>query len=271
MDHDRIPVLPPGVTYLMQALNDDNMGFGEIAATIETLPSIAARILALANSAWSSPVTPVLSLELACSRLGLQVVRTASIALAIAQPFNPSRCPPFDGPTFWTTAMLNAEAASLLAAQTMRDRCAVARTTGLLSNLGLIWLAESLPTQTAAALEESHDAPPGRLNSALAAHCGLGFDQAGGLLAEAWSLPEELGEAIARQFDHDYNGLALCAVVSGAREIVGAVMRDLEWSDPDPSLFRLGLTRDSQLAVYNRLVHSKARTVELATVLFAKN
>ena len=31
LDTDRVPVLPPGVPYLMQTLNDDNLGFREVA------------------------------------------------------------------------------------------------------------------------------------------------------------------------------------------------------------------------------------------------
>jgi HD-like signal output (HDOD) protein len=90
LDTDRVPVLPPGATYLMQALNDDNLGFREIAAAVEKMPSIAARILALANSAWSAPARPILALDEACGRLGIKVVQRSpyhshSIQLA-AQP-----------------------------------------------------------------------------------------------------------------------------------------------------------------------------------------
>ena len=268
MGTDRVPVLPPGVLFLMQALSDDNLGFREIAGAIENVPSIAARLLALANSAWSSPASPILSLEAACSRLGLRVVRTASIALAVSQPFNPARCPAFDGSTFWSTALLNAEAASHLAGYLMRDQVSVARTAGLLSSLGLVWLAESLPTQTGAALQSSHEAPPGGLNHALEAQCGLGYDEAGALLADAWQLPEQLRNAIAHQFHPRQEATPLCQVVSAATRMVGTARRNQDWEQADTGLSQLGLDLEAQSDVFAQIAAIRTKMSELAETLF---
>ena len=53
LDPERVPVLPPGAAYLLKALNDDNAGYAELAAIVERFPSIAGRLVSLANSAWS--------------------------------------------------------------------------------------------------------------------------------------------------------------------------------------------------------------------------
>lgn len=268
MSADRVPVLPPGVPYLIQALNDDSLGFREIAEVVERLPSIAARLLALANSAWSSPASPVLALDAACSRLGLQVVRTASIALAVSQPFNPARCPAFDGRTFWSAALMNANAASWLADLSLHDQVSAARTAALLSNLGLMWLAESLPTQTGRALVDAADAPPGSLNSALVEQCGLGFDEAGALLADAWEIPVPLRNAIAHQSQRRLHTTPLCKIVSTAACMVGAARREREWLEPDSGLEELGMSRTDQQAIFERLAGSVKQTQELAETLF---
>ncbi len=55
----RIPVLPPGSTYLMQSMMDESLNFRQLAGIVERYPSIAARLIALANSVWSSPVSPI--------------------------------------------------------------------------------------------------------------------------------------------------------------------------------------------------------------------
>ena len=269
LNTDRVPVLPPGVPYLMQTLNDDNLGFRDIAQAIEKLPSIAARLLALANSAWSAPASPVLSLDAACSRLGLRVVRTASIAIAVSQPFNPARCPAFNGRTFWSSALMNADAAFWLAERVIGEQLSVARTAGLLSNLGLVWMAEALPEQTAEVLSATGDeAPSGELNINLTDHCGLGFDEAGALLAEVWQLPPVLRDAIAHQFDPRDDAPRLSKIVSAAARMVGATRRGQKWDQPDPMLLGLGLPLDGQLEVYQSLGASLHATVELAETLF---
>ncbi len=269
LDTDRVPVLPPGVPYLMQTLNDDNLGFREVAQAIEKLPSIAARLLALANSAWSAPASPVLSLDAACSRLGLRVVRTASIAIAVSQPFNPARCPAFNGRTFWSSALMNADAAFWLAERAIGEQLSVARTAGLLSNLGLVWMAEALPEQTAQALSATgNDAPSGELNTSLSDHCGIGFDEAGALLAEQWQLPSVLRDAIAHQLDPRDEAPSLCKVVSAAARMVGVMRRGQQWDQTDPMLDHLGLSHDGQMEVFALLNDSKQATVELAETLF---
>ena len=268
LETDRVPVLPPGATYHLQALQDDNLDYRQIAAAIEKVPSVAARLLALANSAWSSPASPIMSLDAACSRLGLRVVRTASIALAVSQPFNPARCPQFEGTTFWSSALLNAEAASSLAEHVIRDQLSAARTAGLLSNLGLVWLAESLPSQTGSAIEIATRAQPGALNVALVDRCGIGYDEAGALLAAAWNLPADLRDAIAHQFRPLEDAKPLAQVVSAATRMVGVVRRDLAWETADEQLIELGLPMPQQQQVFERLTTSKARTTELAETLF---
>ncbi len=265
---DRIPVLPPGAPYLLQALADDDLGFAEIARAIEHVPSVAARLLALANSAWSAPITPVTSLEAACSRLGLQVVRSASVALAISQPFNPARCPPFNGCVFWGTALLSAEAASRLAERVMPTDMATARTAALLANLGLIWLADALPKETAAALSIAEELAPGSLNEVLRQHCGLGFDEAGALLADAWKLPEPLQAALAQQYSPPPDATPLTDLVANATRLVGIVRRNIEWTRSDQQLSTMGIDEVSQHLIVDELYRLNTRTMEMADALF---
>jgi HD-like signal output (HDOD) protein len=261
-------VLPAGVPFLIRALNNDQLSFAEIARAIEHVPSVAARLLALANSAWSAPVRPIVSIEAACSRLGMRVVRTTSVALAISQPFNPARCPPFDWTVFWSSALLNAEASAWVARHARRSEMASARTAGLLSNLGLLWLAESLPSQTGSALEISREDRSRSLNQHLQAACGIGYDEAGRQLAVAWRLPPILCEAIADQFRDTAETAFLPSVVRGATRLVSSVRHQRDWAEPDPGLARLGLDMPTQLAGVRYLGAILEQTTELAEGLF---
>jgi len=267
-DKDRVPVLPRGVPFLLQAMNDDSLSFADMARAIEHVPSVAARLLALANSAWSSPLQPVTSLEKACSRLGMRVVRTTSLALAISQPFNPARCPAFDGAIFWSSVLLNAEAAAWVEQHAWRSDSGTARTAGLLGNLGLIWLAESLPMQTATAIERACEETDGSLNDHLHEACGLGYDEAGALLAEAWRLPAVLHDAIAQQFDDAADTAPLARLVRGAARMTSCVRNERDWSQPDPGLTHLGLDMPTQLAGIRYLNAIRLKTLELAETVF---
>ena len=265
---DRIPVLPPGAPYLLEALNDDTLSFAEIARVIEHVPSIAARLMALSNSAWSAPITPITSLEAACGRLGLRVVRSASVALAVSQPFNPARCPSFNGCLFWGSALLNAEASSRLAERILIAEVPTARTTALLSNLGLIWLADMLPTETGAALTAAAEKPPGSLNNLLQQHCGLGLDEAGALLCRAWNLPQPMCIAIEQQYSPPPDATALTGVINCAARLVGVVRHQMDWNHADEHLNVLGVDEITQRLIIDSLRDSYNRTMQMADAMF---
>ncbi len=100
----KLPTLPAGTPFLMKSLTDENIDFVELAAVLEKFPSIAGKLISLVNSVWSAPASEISSLEAACSRLGFGVVRSTSIALAIASPFDATRCRWFDAERFWCSA-----------------------------------------------------------------------------------------------------------------------------------------------------------------------
>ena len=60
----------------MQSLADENMGYQQLAEVIKHYPNITARLIFLANSPWSSPISPISSIEQACSRLGVPIVKS---------------------------------------------------------------------------------------------------------------------------------------------------------------------------------------------------
>ena len=47
---------------MLHALADHDMKFRDLGNLVEGFPSIAGRLIAVANSAWATPITPVLSL-----------------------------------------------------------------------------------------------------------------------------------------------------------------------------------------------------------------
>lgn len=182
-----VPDLSPGASHLLAIMTRHTLEVDEAVQTLTQHPVIAARLIGLANSAWSAPVNDITSLKDACLRLGLSVTKSASIAYAVAAPFNAVRCPAFDPVRFWCCSLLCAEAASLLGTEHGIDP-SVAKTAGLLQNLGLLWLADSASSATQDALEACHENPTANLAEMLTRYIGVSHKQATHHLLTVWGL-----------------------------------------------------------------------------------
>jgi len=186
----RIPVLPQGLSRLMSAINDDSLGYQDIADVIAQSPSIALRILGLANSAWSAPASEIHSLNVACGRLGLDVIRSVVTALTIAEVFNPTACPAFDGRRYWISALLTGEASAKLSGGLGGVEGNDARMAGLFRTIGLLWLADQRGGEVQEVLARRENESQQPLNDLLVEFTGLGYLEAGCMVARHWGLPE---------------------------------------------------------------------------------
>lgn len=268
------PVLPSGAPYLLRTMSDDDIGVDELVEAVSRFPVIAARLIGLANSAWSSPVNEVTRLDQACIRLGMNVVRSVSIALSVASPFNPARCPGFDVERFWASALLTAEVCSWLVPASSvgfdSDPQSV-RVAGLLHNLGLLWLADAMPKETNSAIIETETHSRQTLAEALRKHCGIDYAMAGGYLGGVWKLPESLVIPVARhpQAEYDNTLWKESVLVGAAEQIVSMIYRD----EPPPvvnrRMQRLSIPDDSQGEVMQLAEDKLPDTKQLARTLFS--
>ncbi|MDN5781469.1 MAG: HDOD domain-containing protein [Luteimonas sp.] len=225
-----VPVVPPAVGFLLSTVDDPRRNIKSVAADVERFPSIAARLLAVANSAWSSPLSAVTRLPDACARLGLNLVRALSVALAVANTFDPSKCRGFDSERYWVSALLAAEGATLLAnGMGQIDAALTWRSVALFHNMGLLWLADHRPQATAAAL--ARDTEEGVV-STMQDMMGTDFCHAGALLVRAWGLPEVYPSVIAYQRDPDSAGrhFLAAATVGVAADMASTICRGDAWT-----------------------------------------
>lgn len=249
-----VPVLPPAVGYLLSTLYDEYLNINFVAAVVERFPSIAARVLTVANSVWASPPTPITDLPAACVWLGLDQVRTLSIALAVANTFAPSRCPGFDGERYWTTALLAAEGATLLAGRMNQNDAALTwRSTALFHNIGLLWLADRYPQATDAALARDVDED---LALTMQRTLGTDFRQAGARLADVWELPGVYPHVIRYHGQPDAAGphFLAAASVGLAADMASMLYRGEAWT-PDRMPANMGsyLGADTAESAYRSL------------------
>jgi HD-like signal output (HDOD) protein len=201
----RPPVLPAVALEVMNLAGQRDVDLGEVVKLLERDPVLAARVLALAQSAQYARRSPVVTLRQAAVRLGLEalthLVLQAALALRIF------RVPGFDA--FAARVNLHATAA----AHVTRDVCRRAGiagdhafTAGLLHDIGLSscllmiterpeWRKLSL-AQLAPVLDAVHA-------------------DASGLLARRWKLPEPLPSILATHHQ---------AVIDGKPQPVNAAL-----------------------------------------------
>ncbi len=271
----KLPVLSKDIHVLMQALNGDSLSNTQLAEVIKHYPVITARLLYLANSAWSAPIQPITCIEQACTRLGSSMVKSISIALSIASSFDAHKCPAFCTLHYWTTSMLVSEGAGLLAAQfnpnkQYEDFEHTAQTAGILHNLGLLWLAENLAEETSLALQHANENPQLSISSALTEYAGVNYCRAGAWLGKQLKLPETLVSVIQNHHSHDYQGSEweLSLIVGSAANMVSALYQQSETITFSEKLESSGIDSVMQEKVFQRLNKNFSKTQELVETLF---
>lgn len=272
----RIAPFAMNIPQLIRSLSDTDMDFHQLATVIHQYPVITARLIALANSAWASPSSPITTLDSACLRLGHSVVKSTSIALAVASSFNVARCPAFDLVRFWTTTMLTAEGARLLATKLpahvghSADLPFTAQTGGTLHALGLLWLADNLATQTNQALQRSSADPLLTVSQALIDDIGIDYCSVGAWIGKQWHMPEELICVMQhhRDYNHQISNSTAVILVGMAVKISASLIHEDQARPDTPELQALGIDEDQQKTVFTQLENKLGAMSELAKTLF---
>ncbi|MEQ1638123.1 MAG: HDOD domain-containing protein [Methylococcales bacterium] len=260
---------------LMAAICDENLSFRQLATALNQYPVIAARLLSLANSAWIAPVSPITTIESACSRLGTAIVKSVSIAIAVSSSFNAASCPNFDTVHFWTTSILVVEGAFLLATGLPKEQRGefpkTAQTAGILHGLGLLWLAENLPNETSLALQRIAADNALSLNDALMDCTGTDYCQVGAWIGKQWKLPETLVVAMQEHLDFNYHGhnFEMAQLIGSALQMVTVLPKQDDTVLPvNDTLLQLGIDYPKQAIIFQKLANKYGQTRNLAKELF---
>lgn len=269
-----IPSLPKQAHRLLRAFSKENLDYHDLAKIISEHPTIVARLIALANSAWAMPVNPINSLEQACANLGLTVVRSVSIGLTLISPFNISACPAFDLRRFWASSKLVADGAVLLAYalpnQPNPAFLQTLHTGGLLHNMGLICLADLVPKETQQALLCVKSTPELTVSHALYQTLQTDFCEVGGLFAETWGLPDDLATIIKfhRTTNYQDHYWEFIALIGNAATMVSAIFNNQPALAPPIATAKLGISDADHQQVFENLKPLFIQTNELAKALF---
>ena len=156
----RLPSFPDIAARIQKVLEDPKSGPAKVAIVVRSEAALAARILRLANSAFLNPSGEQISdLRVALTRMGVQLVRCTAVSFALQQ-MKPRNCEPALKSKLhdlWCECALVAAIAYVLARETHTAIPDEALLTGLMHNIGRLYITLNAPHDIdAAAVREAH-------------------------------------------------------------------------------------------------------------------
>jgi HD-like signal output (HDOD) protein len=138
-----LPGFPEIVARVRRALADENVSTDTVARLIGAEPVIAARLLRMANSAALNPSgKPIADLRTAVLRVGLNVVRSTTIAFAVQQLRRAPELRGLEKPLdlLWRRSVLVASLAHIIARRYGHPSPDTALLTGVLHGMGRLYI-----------------------------------------------------------------------------------------------------------------------------------
>jgi putative nucleotidyltransferase with HDIG domain len=194
-DNLSVPMLPAYAHRVIEMASDPELSIHRLASLVAKDQVLAARVLGLANSAYSSPNQPIANLTDAIIRLGTTAVRNIVITVSFTSRLHDPAVYDRRGKPIVDHALGTAYVARLVAEPARVDP-EEAFLSGLLHDIGKLVIlkrAHEYRRQTGRAI------PDDELDTVLANHHAA----AGALVLRRWQLPESLDDPV--RYHHDYD------------------------------------------------------------------
>jgi HD-like signal output (HDOD) protein len=221
----KIPPFPPIAARLMVLLSDDAVLISEVADLIGSDPTFSARLLQCVNSVEFGLGSPVTDLTHALSLLGLDRTREATVSLA-ASAYASGALRTDELRRCWEHSV----ATAIVADQIARAGGAFigqAYTAGIVHDIGRLGLLVAFPRDYQRIIRDAADRCLDLLDFERE-QFGVHHTEAGQLLAERWSLPEEFLVVTGRHHDPcEGEELDLLRIVHVACRMADALGYDL--------------------------------------------
>jgi len=194
-----IPTIPTTLMQINKIVASEDGSTRACGDVIIRDPAIATKLLRLVNSSFYSLKNPVSAVPLACSIVGMRVIKNLVLQATVLESFAVSKSVQgFDPNWLWDHSFKTAIAARMLAQawpESGLDKDE-AYTCGLIHDVGKMILLQSAPKRFEEALQLSHK---NKIPLAKAEGEVMGFSHAhvAGLLAERWKLAPDLQIAVS--------------------------------------------------------------------------
>jgi len=133
-----LPSLSPVALKLIELASDENSSVDDLVRLIEKDPSLALRLLKLANSAFFATSQPSTTLRQAVIKIGFQRVRIMALSISLRDTFPMGKIGPLDYEKFWRTSLYRAIIAKSIAEQIKKVNPEEAFISALLMEIGLL-------------------------------------------------------------------------------------------------------------------------------------
>lgn len=217
-----LPVLPTAVTRLVSITQNADVGFRDIAAVVETDPTLMARTLRVANSPLYSTAREIKTVQQATVLLGTQAVVELALGVSVASVQNSLHDQlPIDAAAFARHSVAVALAARRLARHYKLRNSGEAFVIGLLHDIGkLVLLMHYGEAYAQLLLQAQQGGKP--LDKLEREAYGLDHAVAGYALCRHWQLPASMGEAVAVHHS-ETEPLTLGDIVRKANDLVKTI------------------------------------------------
>lgn len=202
MEHkvDQLPLLPQVLVRIMQLSVEQDDFFEQLDKLAREDPPFAVRLLATANSAASSPVSPIKSIKEALTRVGAVRISNLVASMAVQRVFMPSS-PSQVG--LWRHAVQVAVAAEAIAEifpdlEIDRGQAYLA---GLLHDIGRFMMFEYAPDHLLK-VDESNWHSSDELIEADVETFKFTHSELGYLACSRWGLPDDISEVVRRHHEN---------------------------------------------------------------------
>ncbi len=194
-----LPSPPSRYTRLVELMQSVDVPVSAIADEIGSDPAVAAKVIHLANSAFSG-AAPVVDLTAGVTRVGLETLAHLVLSAELHRPWDDTSILP--GVDIETLAEMSVHAAVVAQEAAAPEHTASARLAALLHNVGLIVEAQEAPEQLAADHDLAVERGTSLARTQRAEH-GVSYVDLGAHLLSMWGLPTETVLAVAAVADDE--------------------------------------------------------------------
>ncbi len=190
---------PGGVAMrLIDLASRDDVTAGELSRALQGDPSLAGRVLKVANSAASGSRS-VVSIADAVVRIGFRSVRQLAMGFSLIDRCGTGVCENFDYERFWSRSLATAVAAERLGREVRTIPADECFTLGLMHDVGALALATAYPLEYSALLVDASIRTPADRAAREREAFGLANREITALLLADWHLPKPLIDAVVER------------------------------------------------------------------------
>ena len=187
-----LPSLSAIAMRLVEMASDEMCSVDDLAALIEQDPSLAVRLLRLANSAFFQSGYPAVTLKQAIVRIGFERLRIMGLSLSLRDTFPMGRTGPMDYEKFWRSSLYQAFLAQSFARRTCGCDSGEAFVAGLTLEIGLLVFFDVLMRKDQHVIADLDLHPVGSLLSWEREHYGTNHREVGEAALRYWKFPDTI-------------------------------------------------------------------------------